>query len=96
MSPGLSRAEFLTLADAPGASRTFLGGVIAYATEIKPSLLGVDPGLNAVRGGERTGGTAIGEPPVHGGDSRVAIRRTAVVAALELLRDHLRPPEGKS
>ncbi|MFF4745216.1 CinA family protein [Streptomyces sp. NPDC001268] len=33
------------LADAPGASGTFRGGVTAYATEVKASVLGVDPRL---------------------------------------------------
>jgi PncC family amidohydrolase len=34
----------------PGSSATFRGGVIAYATELKGTLLGVDPGLLAARG----------------------------------------------
>lgn len=44
----VSTAESLTggmvsevLTDAPGASATFLGGVVAYATELKVSVLGV-------------------------------------------------------
>lgn len=40
----------VTLADAPGASRTFRGGVIAYATEVKSSLLDVERGLLASKG----------------------------------------------
>ncbi|WP_427871094.1 CinA family protein [Leucobacter luti] len=50
-------AESLTgglLADAlvqvPGASRVFSGGIVAYDTALKHSLLGVDPGLLAQRG----------------------------------------------
>jgi PncC family amidohydrolase len=34
----------------PGVSATFRGGVVAYATELKASLLGVDPALLAARG----------------------------------------------
>jgi nicotinamide-nucleotide amidase len=33
------------LTDIPGASAAFRGGVVAYATELKAVLLGVDPGL---------------------------------------------------
>ncbi len=33
------------LTAAPGASETFLGGVVSYATEVKVGVLGVDPGL---------------------------------------------------
>ena len=33
------------LTAAPGASATFLGGVVSYATEVKIDVLGVDPGL---------------------------------------------------
>ncbi|WP_069387204.1 CinA family protein [Cellulosimicrobium cellulans] len=36
--------------DVPGASRVLRGGVVAYATDVKASLLGVDPGLLARRG----------------------------------------------
>ena len=38
------------LVDVPGASRTVRGGVVAYATDLKVSLLGVDAGLLAIRG----------------------------------------------
>lgn len=38
------------LTDVPGASACFRGGVVAYATELKARLLGVDPGLLAQRG----------------------------------------------
>lgn len=38
------------LADAPGAGRTFLGGVVAYATDLKSTLLNVDSGLLADEG----------------------------------------------
>lgn len=34
-----------TLVSQPGASRSFSGGVVAYATEMKTRLLGVDAGL---------------------------------------------------
>ncbi|MEU2157670.1 CinA family protein [Streptomyces sp. NPDC019396] len=127
------------LAEAPGASRTFRGGVIAYQTEVKASVLGVDLSLLSAEGavhadvavqmaegvrrlmdasyglattgvagpetqdGERIGtvfvavdgahGNVVVEPgPGEAGD-REAIQRRAVVAALELLRDHLRPPQ---
>ena len=50
----LAVAESLTgggvgaaLTQVPGVSATFRGGVIAYATEVKASLLGVDPALLA-------------------------------------------------
>jgi nicotinamide-nucleotide amidase len=33
------------LTDVPGSSNAFRGGVVAYATELKASLLGVDAGL---------------------------------------------------
>lgn len=33
------------LTAAPGASVTFIGGVVSYATEVKLGLLGVDPGV---------------------------------------------------
>lgn len=33
------------LTAAPGASDTFLGGVVSYATGVKVDLLGVDPGI---------------------------------------------------
>jgi len=33
------------LTAAPGASETFLGGVVSYATEVKIDVLGVDPAL---------------------------------------------------
>lgn len=129
-----------TLADAPGASRTFRGGVIAYQTEIKAAVLGVDRCLLNAEGavhpdvaaqmaegvrrlmsasyglattgvagpgtqdGERIGtlfvalggshGTVVAEPTQAGeAMDREAIQRAAVVAALELLRDHLRPPQ---
>lgn len=38
------------LVDVPGASRTVRGGVVAYATDLKASLLGVDRQLLAARG----------------------------------------------
>ncbi|WP_309134515.1 CinA family protein [Cellulomonas sp.] len=39
-----------TLVDVPGASAVLRGGVVAYATDLKASLLGVDPALLAERG----------------------------------------------
>jgi nicotinamide-nucleotide amidase len=38
------------LIDVPGASRVVRGGVVAYATDLKGSLLGVDAALLAARG----------------------------------------------
>ncbi len=38
------------LVDVPGASRVLRGGVVAYATDLKATLLGVDPALLAERG----------------------------------------------
>jgi CDP-diacylglycerol--glycerol-3-phosphate 3-phosphatidyltransferase len=38
------------LTDVPGSSRAFRGGVVAYATELKATLLGVDAGLLAAHG----------------------------------------------
>lgn len=35
----------VALTDVPGASETYLGGVVSYATALKESMLGVDPGL---------------------------------------------------
>lgn len=34
-----------SLTDVPGSSNAFRGGVVAYATELKAQLLGVDPGM---------------------------------------------------
>lgn len=39
-----------TLVDVPGASRSLRGGVVAYATDVKGSLLGVDADLLAAHG----------------------------------------------
>ncbi|WP_129783432.1 CinA family protein [Promicromonospora panici] len=39
-----------TLVSVPGASRVVRGGVVAYATDLKAGLLGVDGGLLAERG----------------------------------------------
>lgn len=39
-----------TLVDVPGASNALRGGVVAYATDLKATLLDVDPGLLAARG----------------------------------------------
>lgn len=53
----LAVAESLTgglvqaaIVDVPGASRSFRGGVVAYASEAKASVLGVDAALLAERG----------------------------------------------
>ncbi len=39
-----------TLVDVPGASAHVRGGIVAYATDLKATALGVDPGLLAERG----------------------------------------------
>lgn len=39
-----------TLVEVPGASRSLRGAVVAYATDLKASVLGVDPHLLASRG----------------------------------------------
>lgn len=39
-----------TLVDVPGASRVLRGGVVAYATDLKASVLGVDRALLAAHG----------------------------------------------
>lgn len=38
------------IVDVPGASAVFTGGVVTYATELKGTVLGVDPVLLATRG----------------------------------------------
>jgi len=38
------------LVDVPGVSKTFRGGLVVYATDLKASLAGVDPDLLARRG----------------------------------------------
>jgi nicotinamide-nucleotide amidase len=38
------------LTDIPGASASFRGGVVTYATDLKAALLGVDPGMLARHG----------------------------------------------
>ncbi|WP_353809533.1 CinA family protein [Agromyces sp. SYSU T00194] len=38
------------IVDVPGASAVFTGGIVAYATQLKHDLLGVDAGLLAERG----------------------------------------------
>jgi nicotinamide-nucleotide amidase len=47
LTGGLLAAELTSVA---GASSSFRGSVTAYATDLKASLLGVDPGLLAERG----------------------------------------------
>ncbi|MER6997132.1 CinA family protein [Streptomyces sp. NPDC000410] len=143
----LAVAESLTagrlsavLADAPGASETFRGGVVAYATEVKASVLAVDERLLTAEGavhrdvagqmaqgvrrlmgasyglattgvaGPATqdgqevgtlfvavcgplGDTVVGAPHTDGDRHRDAVCRAAVIAALELLRDRLRPSD---
>lgn len=47
LTGGLVTAELVSV---PGASKTLLGGVVAYSTALKRSLLGVDGALLAERG----------------------------------------------
>jgi len=47
LTGGLLVAEFVAV---PGASDVLLGGVVAYNTELKHSILGVDAGLLAAHG----------------------------------------------
>ncbi|MCU1405820.1 MAG: damage-inducible protein CinA [Glaciihabitans sp.] len=47
LTGGLLAAEFVRV---PGASAVFAGGIIAYNTELKHTLLGVDAGLLATHG----------------------------------------------
>ncbi|WP_146906722.1 CinA family protein [Cellulomonas aerilata] len=47
LTGGMVAAEVV---DVPGASRVLRGGVVAYATDLKASLLGVDGALLAARG----------------------------------------------
>ncbi|MHA6763201.1 CinA family protein [Streptacidiphilus sp. PAMC 29251] len=47
LTGGLLAAAFVAV---PGASRAFRGSVTAYATELKASVLGVDPALLAAKG----------------------------------------------
>ncbi len=47
LTGGLLAAEIVTV---PGSSTVFLGGVIAYSTELKHTLLGVDTALLNVHG----------------------------------------------
>lgn len=61
--------------DVPGASRVLRGGVVAYATDVKASLLGVDAGLLARRGAvdpDVAAGMAAGAARVLGADVGVA------------------------
>ncbi|MFB8170280.1 CinA family protein [Kitasatospora purpeofusca] len=125
------------LSEAPGASAAFRGGIIAYATDLKEELLGVEGDLltrvgavhprvaarmaegvrraaNATYGVATTGvagpapqdgcdvGTvfvAVAGPrrttaaqAAPGSTDRGDIQHAALLAALELLRDELRPP----
>jgi nicotinamide-nucleotide amidase len=57
LGQSVAAAESLTgglvtarLVDAPGASAVVRGGVVAYATDLKASVLGVDPGLLGAHG----------------------------------------------
>jgi nicotinamide-nucleotide amidase len=40
----------VALTDVPGASATYRGGLVTYATDLKASLAGVDPALLAAKG----------------------------------------------
>ncbi|NMR19532.1 CinA family protein [Cellulomonas fimi] len=51
------------LVEVPGASRVFRGGVVAYATDLKASMLGVDAELLAARGAVDP---AVAEAMAHG------------------------------
>lgn len=61
-------AVCVALTDAPGSSKILLGGVIAYATQIKSEILGVDAALLA-----RTGPVTaeVAEQMAHGVRARI-------------------------
>ena len=72
LTGGLLAAELVAV---PGASRAFRGSVTAYATELKASVLGVDPELLAARGAvdaEVAGQMAEGVRRLMGADYGVA------------------------
>ncbi len=64
------------ITDVPGASETFLGGIVAYANEVKIEVLGVEPGLLAQYGAvseEAARAMAEGARTLSGADLAVAI-----------------------
>ncbi|PYC79977.1 hypothetical protein C7C46_13565 [Streptomyces tateyamensis] len=139
----MAAAESLTggslceaLSEAPGATSTFAGGLIAYSTDLKKRLLGVDEALldrvgavhpevagqmaegirkltcatyglattgvagPAPQDGQDVGTVFVAVATPHattsvqvcpGTEDRDGIREAAVVGALQLLRDQLRP-----
>ncbi|QNO36604.1 CinA family protein [Protaetiibacter sp. SSC-01] len=58
------------LVDVPGASAVVSGGVVAYATPLKASLLGVDAGLLAERGAIDA---EVARQMAHGARTRLAV-----------------------
>ena len=52
------------LTEVPGASKTFLGGVIAYSNDIKAAQLGVEPGL--FKDGHGAVSAAVATAMAHG------------------------------
>ena len=63
-----------TIGSVPGASLVLRGGVVAYATDLKATLLGVDAGLLA-RGGAVQAEVALAMARGVGGAARRGVRR---------------------
>jgi nicotinamide-nucleotide amidase len=85
------------LTDIPGASASFRGGVVTYATELKAALLGVDPVDGQPVGTAHVAVSAEDDTVVRtialAGD-RHGIRRLAVEHALGLLLGRLGEDSG--
>lgn len=69
-----------TLTAVPGASKVYRGGVIAYGTDVKERLLGVDPedvAAFSVISGEVASGMAAGVADATGADWAIAVTGVA-------------------